>query len=262
MPIDTFYALYDDTFGQGAADIALTRAAAHVFAKRRPSLTALHLLVADKVQHEFGPAVNALTMPSMLLSGLMLPMSVRDNLSFAALHPKRFAEIDHLVDARAPERDLYLTQVEGEVTELRRNDAWANVFLTLKDPKTGATLNVTIARRSFDRLELDLAEVAECGLALCELLRMVLEPRDDVRIAPGDEQHRGGDAPPAGVAGNRRLIGQRVQADRGVRLKRGDDHLLVQQVRRGDEDGLDPLVVEDLAQVLDPVDRHRRRAAR
>ncbi len=56
VPIDTFYALYDDTFGQGAADIALTRAAAHVFARRRPSLTALHLLVADKVQHEFGPA--------------------------------------------------------------------------------------------------------------------------------------------------------------------------------------------------------------
>jgi len=48
--------------------------------------------------------------------------------------------------------------VEGEITELRRNDAWANVFLTLKDPKTGATLNVTIARRSYDRLELDLSE--------------------------------------------------------------------------------------------------------
>jgi exodeoxyribonuclease VII large subunit len=48
--------------------------------------------------------------------------------------------------------------VEGEVTELRRNDAWATVFLTLKDPKTGATLKVTIARRSFDRLELGLEE--------------------------------------------------------------------------------------------------------
>jgi exodeoxyribonuclease VII large subunit len=48
--------------------------------------------------------------------------------------------------------------VEGEVTELRRNDAWANVFLTLKDPRTAATLAVTIARRSYDRLELGLAE--------------------------------------------------------------------------------------------------------
>ena len=48
--------------------------------------------------------------------------------------------------------------VEGEVTELRHNRAWANVFLTLKDPKTGATLAVTIARRIYDRLELDLDE--------------------------------------------------------------------------------------------------------
>jgi exodeoxyribonuclease VII large subunit len=48
--------------------------------------------------------------------------------------------------------------VEGEVTELRRNPAWANVFLTLKDPKTAATLAVTIARRTYDRLDLDLDE--------------------------------------------------------------------------------------------------------
>ena len=48
--------------------------------------------------------------------------------------------------------------VEGEVTELRRNDAWAHVFLTLKDPTTGATLGATIARRTFDRLDLELAE--------------------------------------------------------------------------------------------------------
>lgn len=48
--------------------------------------------------------------------------------------------------------------VEGEVTELRRNEAWATVFLTLKDPKTRATLRVTIGRRVFDRLELALEE--------------------------------------------------------------------------------------------------------
>ena len=48
--------------------------------------------------------------------------------------------------------------VEGEVTELRRNEAWATVFLTLKDPKTGSTLKVTIGRRVFDRLDLALEE--------------------------------------------------------------------------------------------------------
>jgi exodeoxyribonuclease VII large subunit len=55
-------------------------------------------------------------------------------------------------------RRLPAVWVEGEVTELRRNDAWATVFLTLKDPKTGATLKVTIQRGAFDRLELGLQE--------------------------------------------------------------------------------------------------------
>lgn len=48
--------------------------------------------------------------------------------------------------------------VEGELTELRRNDAWASVFFTLKDPQTGATLAATMQRRRFDALELELAE--------------------------------------------------------------------------------------------------------
>ncbi len=38
-----------------------------------------------------------------------------EDLAFAALHPKRFAEIDHMVATRSPERDLYLTQVIEEV---------------------------------------------------------------------------------------------------------------------------------------------------
>jgi len=48
--------------------------------------------------------------------------------------------------------------LEGEVTELRRNEAWATVYLTLKDPQTGASVPVTIARQRFDALELDLAD--------------------------------------------------------------------------------------------------------
>jgi GTP pyrophosphokinase len=38
-----------------------------------------------------------------------------EDLAFAALHPKRYAEIDHMVATRSPERDLYLTQVIEEV---------------------------------------------------------------------------------------------------------------------------------------------------
>ena len=46
--------------------------------------------------------------------------------------------------------------VEGEVTELRRNDAWAFVFFTLRDPGSGACLRATMARRRFDALGLEL----------------------------------------------------------------------------------------------------------
>jgi exodeoxyribonuclease VII large subunit len=48
--------------------------------------------------------------------------------------------------------------VEGEVTDLRRNPGWASVFLTLKDPRTGACLDTSIDRRRFERLELGLDE--------------------------------------------------------------------------------------------------------
>ena len=47
-------------------------------------------------------------------------------------------------------RDVW---VEGEVSELRRNPAWATVFLTLKDAETGACLPATMPRRRFDLLE-------------------------------------------------------------------------------------------------------------
>ncbi len=52
-------------------------------------------------------------------------------------------------------RDVW---VEGEVSELRRNAAWATVFLTLKDPGSGACLPATMPRRSFDALVPALAE--------------------------------------------------------------------------------------------------------
>jgi GTP pyrophosphokinase len=40
-----------------------------------------------------------------------------EDLAFAAIHPKRYAEIDHMVSTRTPERDLYLTQVLEHVRE-------------------------------------------------------------------------------------------------------------------------------------------------
>jgi exodeoxyribonuclease VII large subunit len=50
--------------------------------------------------------------------------------------------------------------VEGEVTELRRQQAWQTVFFTLKDPADGACLGVTMQRGRFDALRLDLEDGA------------------------------------------------------------------------------------------------------
>ena len=66
-------------------------------------------------------------------------------------------------------RDVW---VEGEVAELRRNPAWATVFLTLKDARTGACLPATMRRGRFDRIEPTLTEgervQANGGLQLYE----------------------------------------------------------------------------------------------
>src|SRR5438067_13129571 len=48
--------------------------------------------------------------------------------------------------------------VEGEVTELRRQDRWASVFFTLKDPEDGACLSAQMPRGQFDALRLELKD--------------------------------------------------------------------------------------------------------
>ena len=55
-------------------------------------------------------------------------------------------------------RRLPALWIEGEVTELRRNDAWAFVFFTLKDPDSGACVRATMQRRRFDAFQLDLSD--------------------------------------------------------------------------------------------------------
>jgi exodeoxyribonuclease VII large subunit len=48
--------------------------------------------------------------------------------------------------------------IEGEVTELRRQQRWASVFFTLKDPEDGACLPAQMPRGQFDALDLNLQE--------------------------------------------------------------------------------------------------------
>jgi exodeoxyribonuclease VII large subunit len=48
--------------------------------------------------------------------------------------------------------------IEGEVTELRRQEGWQSVFFTLKDPGDGACLGVSMPRTGFDALRLDVGD--------------------------------------------------------------------------------------------------------
>lgn len=70
--------------------------------------------------------------------------------------------------------------IEGEVTELRRNDAWAFVFFTLRDPLSSASLRATMARRRFDDLELGLGDGE----------RVLVEGRAEIYPARGELSFR------------------------------------------------------------------------
>jgi GTP diphosphokinase / guanosine-3',5'-bis(diphosphate) 3'-diphosphatase len=48
--------------------------------------------------------------------GMQLVRQELEDLAFAALHPKRFAELDHRISMRSGERDIYLARVVEQVT--------------------------------------------------------------------------------------------------------------------------------------------------
>jgi len=77
-------------------------------------------------------------------------------------------------------RRLPALWVEGEVTDLRRNEAWAFVFFTLKDPDTGACVRATMQRRRFDEL----------GLGLSDGERVLVEGKAEIYEAKGELSFR------------------------------------------------------------------------
>ena len=75
-----------------------------------------------------------------------------EDLCFAALHPKRYAEIDHLVAQRDPEREIYLTQVAEELrSKLAENNILADV---VGRPKTIASIyeKMRTKAKAFDEI--------------------------------------------------------------------------------------------------------------
>ncbi|MBM7169713.1 ABC transporter permease [Streptomyces sp. G44] len=100
------------------------------------SLAALSYALGMKVDkaHEFGPAVNAISMPSMLLSGLMLPM---------ALAPTWLDVLSHFV----PFRYLVDAVRAGYVGEYATTTMLYGVLMAL----AFVLLSVTVGTRVFKR---------------------------------------------------------------------------------------------------------------
>ncbi len=66
-------------------------------------------------QHQKGQETLDIYAPLAHRLGMQEMKQQLEDLSFAALHPKRFAELDHLVSSRTPERDVYLARSVAEV---------------------------------------------------------------------------------------------------------------------------------------------------
>jgi len=99
-------------------------------------------------------------------------------------------------------RDVW---VEGELSELRRNPAWATVFLTLRDAKTGACLPATMPRRRFDLIEPPLAE-GERAQANGSL--QLYEARGEVSLRVGALERVGAGDHAAELARRRRALAE------------------------------------------------------
>jgi GTP pyrophosphokinase len=86
---------------------------------RLHNMRTLAALSADKQQRIARETIDIYA-PLAHRLGMQEVKQQLEDLSFATLHPKRFAEIDHMVAHRAPERDIYLEQILGQVAEKLR----------------------------------------------------------------------------------------------------------------------------------------------
>ena len=130
-----------------------------------------------------------------------------EDLSFAALYPKRFAELDHLVSSRTPERDVYL---ETAITEVRAR--LADVHIIGYEPMTQARttanrlaskyeVQITPAEADLEQIKLRMIRDADVVLATSKAGVEVLGPAG---LATTHHLLVAADVnavPPAGIAG-------------------------------------------------------------
>lgn len=103
-------------------------------------------------QHRTANETMAVYAPLAHRLGMTSLKSQLEDLSFAAMHPKWFAEIDFLVAQRDPERDVLLTQVSSLVKE-ELNDAGIKAYVTGR-PKHLYSIyqKMVLKRKAFDEI--------------------------------------------------------------------------------------------------------------
>jgi len=105
VPIDLYYRWYLDLGRKGVADAILADAAAYVLREYKPHLTAVHFLVADELQHEYGSdhyrAKEALTAADHALGILMTVVEeagLEDKTAFFVVSDHGFHTVRHDVN--------------------------------------------------------------------------------------------------------------------------------------------------------------------
>ena len=71
--------------------------------------------VPQEKQHRIAQETLDIYAPLAHRLGIQEIKQQLEDLSFAALHPKRYAELDHLVATRTPERDVFLAQAISDI---------------------------------------------------------------------------------------------------------------------------------------------------
>ena len=85
------------------------------FADRLHNMTTLAALSPER-QQRVATETMQVYVPLAERLGMESVKNHLEDLAFAVLHPKWYGEIDHLVEERAPERELHLTQVIAQIS--------------------------------------------------------------------------------------------------------------------------------------------------
>lgn len=84
------------------------------FADRLHNMKTISALPPDR-QHRIATETLEIYAPLADRFGMESIKTLLEDLTFAVLHPKWYSQIDYLVEKRAPERDLYLTQIIAQI---------------------------------------------------------------------------------------------------------------------------------------------------